>query len=95
MTWRKGHFQFAKKVALYAKQLPKNVSNSGYENRLLELRGRLTLIIIEANASLSKKNFIMRIKICRKEVKGSTYSQRLIAETNDEKCNQEGITLRD
>lgn len=33
---------------------------------------------IEANESLSKKDFIMRIKICRKEAKESRYWLRLI-----------------
>jgi four helix bundle protein len=33
---------------------------------------------IEANESLSKKDFIMRIKICRKEAKESRYWLKLI-----------------
>jgi four helix bundle protein len=33
---------------------------------------------IEANESLSKKDFLMRIKICRKEAKESRYWLRLI-----------------
>ncbi len=37
----------------------------------------------EANESLSKKDFLMRIKISRKEAKESLYWLRLIHETND------------
>ena len=37
----------------------------------------------EANESLSKKDFVMRIKICRKEAKESAYWLRLIHETNN------------
>jgi four helix bundle protein len=33
---------------------------------------------IEANESLSKKDFLMRVKICRKEAKESRYWLRLI-----------------
>ncbi len=33
---------------------------------------------IEANESLSKKDFVMRIKICRKEAKESTYWLKLL-----------------
>jgi len=33
---------------------------------------------IEANESLSKKDFLMRIKICRKEAKESRYWLRLV-----------------
>lgn len=38
---------------------------------------------IEANEALSKKDFIMRIKICRKEAKETGYWLRLI------KCKEE------
>ena len=37
---------------------------------------------IEANESLSKKDFFHRIKICRKEAKESSYWLRLINLTN-------------
>jgi four helix bundle protein len=36
----------------------------------------------EANEALSKKDFLMRIKISRKEAKESVYWLRLIYETN-------------
>jgi four helix bundle protein len=38
---------------------------------------------IEANESLSKKDFVVRIKICRKEAKESCYWLRLI-DTDDD-----------
>jgi four helix bundle protein len=37
----------------------------------------------EANESLSKKDFLMRIKISRKEAKESAYWLRLILDTNN------------
>ena len=43
---------------------------------------------IEANESLSKKDFIMRIKISRKEAKESRYWLRLV-ETNDQKRQEQ------
>ncbi len=39
---------------------------------------------IEANESLSKKDFANRIKICRKEAKESRYWLRLIVSANSE-----------
>ena len=39
---------------------------------------------IEANEALSKKDFIMRIKICRKEAKESAYWLKLIDAHSDE-----------
>jgi four helix bundle protein len=40
---------------------------------------------IEANEALSKKDFTMRIKICRKEAKESTYWLKLIDTHTDKK----------
>lgn len=37
---------------------------------------------IEANESLSKKDFVLRIKICRKEAKESRYWLRLLEATD-------------
>lgn len=39
---------------------------------------------IEANESFSKKDFVMRAKICRKEAKETAYWLRLIMETNED-----------
>ena len=49
--------------------------------------------IIEANESLSKKDFVMRIKISRKEAKESAYWLRLIHETNDLTNANEALSL--
>ena len=43
----------------------------------------------EANESLSKKDFVLRIKISRKEAKECVYWLRLICETNDLQNNHE------
>ena len=45
------------------------------------------------NETLSKKGFIMRIIICRKEAKESAYWLRLIVETNSEKYAEDGNKL--
>lgn len=86
-------FQFAKNVALYIKQLSKNVSNIEYGKQVIRSSGSVGANYIEANEALSKKDFIMRIKISRKEAKESAYWLRLIVETNDEKYKHEGMIL--
>ncbi|MCK4345441.1 MAG: four helix bundle protein [Bacteroidales bacterium] len=48
---------------------------------------------MEANEALSKKDFVMRIKICRKESKESAYWLRLIKETNNLENTDEVIRL--
>jgi len=48
---------------------------------------------IEANEALSKKDFVMRIKICRKEAKESAYFLRLINGTNELENRKESDRL--
>jgi four helix bundle protein len=86
-------FQFAKKVALYCKQLPKTISNVEYSKQVVRASGSTGANYIEANESLSKKDFLMRVKICRKEAKESAYWLHLMSETNEEKFITEGETL--
>ena len=47
----------------------------------------------EANEALSKKDFVMRIKISRKEAKESNYWLRLINETNNLKNADDALYL--
>jgi four helix bundle protein len=88
-------FQFAKNTALYVKQLPNNISNLEYGKQVVRSSGSVGANYIEANEALSKKDFIMRIKICRKEAKETAYWHKLIVETNDEKYRQNGMLLHD
>lgn len=48
---------------------------------------------IEANEALSKKDFLMRNKICRKEAKESRYWLRLIDTENDDRIEKERSEL--
>jgi four helix bundle protein len=49
---------------------------------LVRSSGSVGANYIEANESLSKKNFVLRIKICRKEAKETRYWLRLIEVTD-------------
>jgi four helix bundle protein len=86
-------FQFAKRTALYVKGLPKSISNLEYSRQVIDSSGSIGANYIEANEALSKKDFAMRIKICRKEAKESTYWLRLIIETNEGRYSREGKEL--
>ncbi|MFH1386863.1 MAG: four helix bundle protein [bacterium] len=66
-------FSFANKVKLYVKALPKTITNIEIGKQLFRSAGSVGANYIEANESLSKKNFVMRVKICRKEAKESRY----------------------
>jgi len=76
-------FEFAKKVRVFVKRLPKTISNVEDIKQLIKASGSVGANYIEANEALSKKDFTMRIKISRKEAKESRYWLRLI-ETADE-----------
>jgi len=75
-------FQFAKDVRLFVKELPRTITNQEDTRQVIRASGSVGANYIEANESLSKKDFIMRIKISRKEAKESAYWLRLIMETN-------------
>jgi four helix bundle protein len=76
-------FQFAKSVRLFVKTLPKTIANIEDAIQLIKASGSVGANYREANESLSKKDFIMRIKISRKEAKESAYWLRLIHEVNN------------
>jgi len=86
-------FQFAKAVRLFVKSLPKSIANIEDGKQLIKASGSVGGNYREANESLSKKDFVMRIKICRKEAKESPYWLRLIYETNNLKNAVEAQSL--
>ena len=76
-------FQFAKRIRIWIKQLTKSVANIEDSKQLVRSSGSVGANYIEANEALSKKDFIFRLRICRKEAKESAYWVRLILETNE------------
>jgi four helix bundle protein len=80
-------YLFAQRVRRFVKQLPRTLCNMEDVRQLVRASGSVGSNYIEANESLSKKDFVMRIKICRKEAKESRFFLRLV-ETG------EGATVR-
>lgn len=70
--------KFAKDTRSFVKNLKKTLSNFEDGKQLIRSSGSIGANYIEANESLSKKDFVMRIMICRKEAKESEYWLRLI-----------------
>ncbi len=56
--------------------------------QLIRASGSIGANYIEANEAFSKKDFVLRVKICRKEAKEARYWLRLI-ETNSEPTDNE------
>jgi len=64
---------FSRKVFNYVKELTKIITNIEVGKQLIRSAGSVGANYIEAEESLSKKDFLMRIKIARKEIKESRY----------------------
>ncbi len=84
---------FAKNVRLFVKKLSKTIANIEDSKQLIRSSGSVGANYIEANESLSKKDFLMRIKICRKEAKESRYWLRLIDVQNNNALDAERAEL--
>jgi four helix bundle protein len=93
-------YEFARDVRGLVKLLPRALANIEDARQLVNASGSVGANYIEANEALSKKDFLMRIKICRKEAKESNYWLRLIygagkgeLESNRESLMQEAREL--
>jgi len=69
--------KFAKEVIEFVKTLPKTTANAEIAKQVIRSSSSVGANYIEANESLSKKDFVMRIKICRKEAKESIFWLKL------------------
>jgi four helix bundle protein len=58
--------KFAKSVVNFTNLLPKTVANTEMVKQVIRSSGLVGANYIEANESLGKKDFAMRIRICRK-----------------------------
>lgn len=75
--------EFAKEVIRFVDKLPKTISNIEIGKQLIRSAGSIGANYIEANESLSKKDFVMRIKISRKEAKESRYWLKLLNDKSE------------
>jgi four helix bundle protein len=71
-------FEFAQLVRTFVKQLPRTLSNTEDVKQLVRASGSVAANWIEADEALSKKDFLMHVKICRKEAKESRLFLRSI-----------------
>jgi len=80
---------FAKRVRTFVKKLKKTIANIEDGKQLVKASGSVGANYIEANEALSKKDFVMRIKICRKEAKESAYWLKLVDSEDDPELESE------
>lgn len=75
--------EFAKENRLFIRRLSKTVGNIEDGKQLIRSSGSVGANYIEANESFSKKDFILRTKISRKEAKESRFWLQLVDTNND------------
>jgi four helix bundle protein len=71
-------YEFAKWVRRFVKSLPGTECNREDVKQLARSSGSVGANYIEANEALGKKDFLMHIRIARKEAKESRYWLRLL-----------------
>lgn len=93
-------FRFARDVRQFISALPRNLSTVADGSQVIRSSGSVGANYIEAQEALSRKDFAMRIKICRKEAKESSYWLELLSEqtpkaiaTERERLEQEATAL--
>ncbi len=86
-------FIFTKSVTQFCRKLPTNLSNGEFSKQVIRSAGSVGANYIEANESLGKKDFLMKIRTCLKEAKETSYWLRLIRETNAAEFHAEATLL--
>jgi len=89
---RERTLRFAKMVRNYVKSLPKTLSNIEDARQLIKASGSVGANYIEGEEALSRKDFLMRIKISRKEAKESGYWLELTEPKEEQVMEKQNLT---
>ena len=82
-------FIFAKDVREFVHQLSRSLVNEADMRQLIRSSGAVGANYIEANDALGSKDFLMRLKIARKEAKESKYWLELL----EPSCNKSTVII--
>ena len=80
--------KFAGDVRVFVRELPRSIANREDSSQVVRSSGSIGANYIEANEALSKKDFLMRIKISRKEAKETAYWLKLMDTGNSVSLNE-------
>jgi four helix bundle protein len=87
---------FAKSVRFFLHRIPKSFISIEDAKQLVRSSGSIGANDIEANECLSDKDFLYRIRICKKEAKETIYWLKLLEDLNNEKLERvRGILLQE
>lgn len=79
---------FAEAVIKYINEVKKTLANVEIAKQVIRSSGSVGANYIEANEALSKKDFVYRIKLCRKEAKETGYWLKLLQGQDLNKKNE-------
>ncbi len=85
--------KFARRTRVFIKSLSRTINNIEDSHQLIRSSGSVGANYIEANEAFSKKDYIMRVKICRKETKETIYWLKLIDTGNQNNVEKERLLL--
>jgi four helix bundle protein len=71
-------YEYARRVRQFVKRIPRTIGNFEDGKQLVRSSGSLGANYIEANEPLGDKDFLVHMKIARKEAKESRYWLRLL-----------------
>jgi four helix bundle protein len=76
--------KFSQRIFLLIKNADKSFANNEICKQLMRAAGSIGANYIEANEALSKKDFLFRVKICKKESKETRYWLNIILIEKDD-----------
>lgn len=86
-------FEFAQAVRAFVRRLPRTLANQEDGKQLIRSSGSVGANYIEANESVSRKDFVYRVKVSRKEAKESRFWLRLLFTSSNSDLEQSRTEL--
>ena len=74
--------EYSKRIVLLSKSLSKTIENDVFRKQFVRSGTSIGANYCKANEKFSEKDFIHRMKICRKELKETHYWLLLVAQNN-------------
>ncbi len=88
-------FNYARRVLSFCRQLPKDPIQADISQQMVRSAASVGANYIEANDALGKKDFTMRVRICRKEARESAFWLRLSETPNPELSKERDALVKE
>ena len=86
---------FAIRCRKLIRKIPLDIGNKEDSKKLVRASGSVAANYIEANEALSTKDFVYRIKVCKKESKESRLWLNLLHITEEDQDNERKVLLQE